>query len=252
MKLDNIDVIILDAGRGRRLRPITNIYPKCLLTIQGISILERQIKQMSSFGLNKFIFCVGYKKNRIKHELIKHRNKYKLQVYYKVNPQFSSTGTLYSLYLSLSKINGAAVLINGDVVIDIEPIQRLIEHINIDKTSSMLVVKSGKADIEAVRVLLDKKNGVIKRISKKIDLSVSEGEFTGIAYLSKYYIKQLKVLIPQLIRGNKNEFYEFAFEKSVINYGSELKTLAFKRSRFVEIDTYEDYLRAKQLFNNHL
>ncbi|MBI4974104.1 NTP transferase domain-containing protein [Candidatus Roizmanbacteria bacterium] len=250
MKRDNIDVLILDAGRGRRLQPITNIFPKCLLTVQGTTVLERQIEQLSSFGLKRFTFCIGYKKKIIQQKLVCLSKKYNIKTFFKTNPHFSSTGTLFSLYLSLPKIKKNVILINGDIVMDINPIKELMEQIKRDKTTSIFIIKEGEADQEAVRVLLSKK-GMIKKISKKIELEVCKGEFTGISYLSEKYVKQLKVLIPQLITNNRNEFYEYAVEKSIEIYGSRLKTILFKQARFIEIDTYKDYLRAKHIFDGN-
>ncbi|MEK0339425.1 MAG: sugar phosphate nucleotidyltransferase, partial [Nitrosopumilus sp.] len=61
--------IILAGGRGKRLSPITDYFPKPLISIKNISIIEWQIKYLKKYGVNEVIICTGYKTNMIENYL---------------------------------------------------------------------------------------------------------------------------------------------------------------------------------------
>ena len=64
-------MIILCGGRGKRMGKFTNKIPKPMIKIGGKPIIEHKIKYYQSRGLNKFIFCLGYKANILKKFLLK-------------------------------------------------------------------------------------------------------------------------------------------------------------------------------------
>lgn len=57
--------VILAGGKGRRLRPITDYLPKPLVPINGIPIIEWQIKYFKRFGINEFVICAGYRSDQV-------------------------------------------------------------------------------------------------------------------------------------------------------------------------------------------
>ena len=58
--------IILAAGEGRRLRPLTENNPKCMVNLFGKSLLQRQIEVMKSCGIDEIVIVTGYKSEMIK------------------------------------------------------------------------------------------------------------------------------------------------------------------------------------------
>ena len=58
--------VILAAGPGTRLRPLTDEIPKCMLEIEGKTMLERQVEALAELGISKFVFCVGPFPDKIK------------------------------------------------------------------------------------------------------------------------------------------------------------------------------------------
>ena len=55
-----MNVMILAAGRGERLRPITNEIPKCLVEVRGRSLLERHLKMLSRSGVRRVVINLGW------------------------------------------------------------------------------------------------------------------------------------------------------------------------------------------------
>ena len=89
--------VILAAGAARRLAPMINSIPKCLIKIGDKSILENQLDALQFYGIEDVLIVVGYLKEQI---IEKIGNQYKtINISYIENPLFSSTNTVYSLWL---------------------------------------------------------------------------------------------------------------------------------------------------------
>lgn len=241
-----LHVIILDAGRGRRLIPLTNSKPKCLLKISGSTILEHQINLFDNVSGCRFTICVGYKKKLIEKELNKIGSKIPLNYVTVLNSQYDVTNTLYSLQISIKDLTSGFLVLNGDVVIDKAIFTQFLQKINSGK--SLLLAQFKKADMEAVRISLDK-NGFVQEISKKVSGNKSIGEYTGIGYFSDHDSKYLvKSLYDGVHKDLKMEYYEWAVQNMIHRYDTQVAVLNTGKYNFVEIDTIQDYKKAKRKF----
>ena len=112
--------VILAAGLGSRLSPVTQKMPKCLLEIGGKTIIERQLELLSSLGVKETVVVVGYLKEMIV-DLIQDRAKII------ENPDFSSTNSSYSLWLARKNLLGSFIHLNSDLIFDKEILSKLIK-----------------------------------------------------------------------------------------------------------------------------
>ena len=87
--------LILSAGMGRRLRPLTLEMPKPLVKIGGIPIIEHQLQAMKANGIRKIVVVLGYKSSMIEDVLLKSEHDKFLKII--KNPEYQSTNNLYSL-----------------------------------------------------------------------------------------------------------------------------------------------------------
>lgn len=241
-----LHIVILNAGKGRRLIPLTNKVPKCLLKIGGKTILEHQISLFKELPSCKFTICVGYKKELIIDELEKDKSKYNLIYKTAVNPYFETTNTLHSLYLSVKNLEEDLLVVNGDIMIDKGIIKHFLNKIH--NRENLLLTQFKVADAEAVRISLDT-DRFVKEISKKISINKSVGEYTGIGYFSKHDIKHLVRSLAKGVRNNmKMEYYEWAVQNMINTYGTKIQVLNTGKYNFIEIDTLQDYQSAKSKF----
>ncbi|MDB5019441.1 MAG: Histidinol-phosphate/aromatic aminotransferase and cobyric acid decarboxylase, partial [Pedobacter sp.] len=105
----NKDIIILAAGVGSRLRPLTDHLPKCLITVNGEAILERLLKQINATtDLNKNIFIVTGYKAEVLTDFV---DRLGIRVNYVPNIEFESTNNMYSLNLALRQTDPGADLV---------------------------------------------------------------------------------------------------------------------------------------------
>jgi len=90
-----MQAIILGAGIGRRLRPLTNDLPKCMVAVNGTPILVNTLNILSDLGVREAILVVGHRKESIT-EVIgpTHRG---VKITYVVNEDYETTNNIYSL-----------------------------------------------------------------------------------------------------------------------------------------------------------
>jgi choline kinase len=108
--------VLLAAGTGSRLQPLTNDAPKCLTEVNGIAILERLVGCLRSNGFTRLVVVVGYLDCRVREFLEQWKDD--LTIEYVINPRYASTNNLYSLWLARTNINRPFLLVESDVVFD--------------------------------------------------------------------------------------------------------------------------------------
>lgn len=231
--------VILNAGEGKRLRPLTQGKPKCLLKINGVTILEHQLDNLVECGIKDALLVVGYHSQMIMKSVEK--GNFKLHVTYVYNPIFDRTNTVYSLLLAMSNIDAGFVYLNGDVIFHSEVLKRLL---NSPQHTSIAIVKK-KVKEEEVKVQI--KNYRVTRIGKELDPARAYGEFIGIAKFSQRFAKLLKEKLNEIImEGKSNAFFERALDRTLKLckvFGLDITDLPC-----IEIDTLEDFHKAKRMY----
>src|SRR5690606_15301721 len=115
--------VILAAGVGSRLRPMTNNKPKCLVTTAGKAILQYQIDAYREAGIDQLVIIVGYEGNAIR-QYCKHIKDIKITIL--ENSDYEITNNMYSLYLAKNHVEGSPfILNNADLSIDSKIVQKL-------------------------------------------------------------------------------------------------------------------------------
>jgi len=147
--------LILNSGVARRLKPLTDNLPKCLLKIDGKSILERQIELLLSVGVNKFLITTGPFEGKIIDHL---KEKFpELHIDHINNPKFESTNYIYSMWLARNEMdNEDILLLHGDLVFEKSVIQKIVAQnkssVIVDRTVP-LPEKDFKGKIENKKIV---------------------------------------------------------------------------------------------------
>ncbi len=226
--------IILAAGEGRRLHPITIEKPKALLDVGGRTLFERSLKAIYTAGLEPedIIVLSGHQASTL--------FPYAHNCNFINNELYKTTNNIYSLWLARNELRGADfLLLNCDVLFHPNLLFNLLE----DKRGNLLVVD----DIhplaeEEMKVMLDG-NSRITAISKTLDPKESGGEYIGLAKFGKDFSRSLFAEIDKMIsNGNTGVWYENAI--AGILHDAPIFSLSTKGLPWIEIDTHEDLARA--------
>ena len=239
--------VILAAGRGDRLRPLTDTTPKCLTLVGGKTILEHELDALDAAGIQECTIVVGYRANQI----IEHYgSSFKhLTLNYVRNPHYATTNNLYSLWLARDHLQSQTILIEGDLLFYSELISRL--------------VSLPGTDIAVVDKFRENMNGTIVRghgsmISEFILKSAqSENfDFSGVAKTVNLYkfskLTMVEHFLPALSRyvgeQNTNIFYEAVLAELVSKRSLQMEMMFPGDCPWCEIDTPEDLRAAEELF----
>ena len=121
---DKMIGVMLAAGMGTRLMPLTKDIPKALLEINGTTLLERMIKNCIDADIMKFIVLVGYNKDKVIDFCPEIAEKYDIEIITIENEKYDVTNTSVSTYLASKYIEendlDDFILVNGDNVVDSE------------------------------------------------------------------------------------------------------------------------------------
>jgi L-glutamine-phosphate cytidylyltransferase len=230
--------IILAAGKGERLYPLTRNTPKSLLEIgNGISLLENQIMSLSSAGIRDIVIVVGYKAEQIeaKVKTLKEINCNVKTIY---NPFFDISNNLISIFFALPDMNDDFLIINGDDVFVPSVIQRLLNE-DKDKEICMVIDKKGKYDEDDMKVVIEKDK--VKKIGKTIEIAEANGESIGIMRVTGRSREFFKKVMCDLVRDEKNRgvFYLAIFQQ-LINIGWTVNYLEVDEDDWAEVDFHPD------------
>lgn len=235
--------ILLAAGSGRRMGPLTDELPKCLLPVGGQSILSRAVSILGDRGITRITVVDGFAGDRLRAAL---NSEFPPNWFtFARNSDYETTNNAYSLWLARCQEEEPALLLDADVVFDPEVVGLLLE----DRHANRLAVRSrGELGEEEIKVTLGP-GGRITDIGKHVSLDRAAGESVGLAAFSAPFARRMfSVLERRILRERRlNEWYESALLE-LIEAGEEVYPVDLGALRAIEVDTPEDLERARSLF----
>ena len=233
--------VILVAGIGSRLRPITDTRPKALAPIGEETILGRAVRLLLEFGVSRLILATGYREDAVRAALAQLQS----EVVYCPNPHYDSTQNSVSLALCEQAVAGRAFFkLDGDVVFDPELLTRIAAPA---AELSVGVDSARHLDAEAMKVVVAGKS--IRRFGKAVPLAESHGESIGIERISAAAAGKLFTALDERIAaGVTNLYYEDVYSEMIGRGELAAEAVDVSGLRWAEVDTFEDLEAARRLF----
>ncbi|MEL7938654.1 HAD-IIA family hydrolase [Pseudomonas delhiensis] len=236
--------IILAAGVGSRLRPMTNNKPKCLVSTAGKAILQYQIDAYVEAGISELVIIVGYEGKAIR-DYCKHIKGVNIQIL--ENNDYENTNNMYSLYLARSIAKGQEfILNNADLSIDRSIVKRLLDF----PERNAIAVDSSLYNEESMKISTNIK-GYISDISKKIPqdtasaCSIDFYKFSAAA--SEVFFDEITRIIET--EGNLKDWTEVAMQRLFNEERLDFAACDISGLKWVEIDNYDDLALSDRLFS---
>ena len=230
--------VILAAGMAKRLRPLTDEKPKCLLEVGGKTLLQRTVDAMISAGVKEFVVVTGYRENMIREFLTVN---YQLSIInYIDNVDFEHNNNIFSLWLAMQKLHGQEVLLmDSDILCDPEAVRRVAR-----KTNPALAMQQHELGEEEMKIVVDEA-GRITEISKTCSPADAIGERVGIEKMTPAYTEAIYQELRKMILDENliDIFYERAFER-LIPQGHTFEVVDTTDLFSYELDTPEDLEKA--------
>ena len=230
--------VILAAGMAKRLRPLTDKKPKCLLEVGGKTLLQRTVDAMISAGVKEFLVVTGYRENMIREFLtIRYPQS---TINFIDNPDYEHNNNIFSLWLAMEKLHGNEVLLmDSDILCDPEAVRRVAR-----KTVPALAMQQHELGEEEMKIVVDAE-GRITEISKTCSPVDAIGESVGIEKMTAEYTEAIYQELRKMILDEEliDIFYERAFER-LIPQGHTFEVVDTTDLFSYELDTPEDLEKA--------
>ena len=240
--------VILAAGMAKRLRPLTDTKPKCLLKVGEHTLLERTVDAMRQAGIQEFLVVTGYRGEIISSFLEGYARTSKVSFTFLDNTDYEHNNNIYSLWMACQKVRGNEfLLMDSDILCDPAAVVRIAQE-----QTSALAVNRHELGEEEMKVVVDADNRITE-ISKTCRPEDAMGESVGIEKITADYCEALARELDQMIlqEGLIDIFYERAFER-LIPQGHTFKVVDTTHYFSYELDTPEDFQRAQELMPKEL
>lgn len=233
-----MQAIIMAAGKGTRLANLTNNKPKSFIEIDGNKLIEYNLDMLSKYGIKDVILITGYMSEEFE-KLLSYRKGIRLVL----NPFFEITNVLASFWFGQEFLNDDFIYMHADTLCAREIFEDLLCH----NGEIVLPVDFGPCDEEAMKVKLV--NEEVKHINKIMSPKFADGEFIGIAKISKNCIPTIKRISNSFMKEQKfSSYFEVVLEEIILRDYFKVSTISTKERFWCEIDYPEDYEIAKNMF----
>jgi len=247
---------------AKRLRPLTDTKPKCLLEVGGKTLLERTVRAMQQAGITEFVVVTGYCADQIREFLLAQNSSPSknqavatsdaspsgLHFTFLHNADYEHNNNIYSLWMAGEVVRGKDfLLMDSDILCDPAAVVRIAEQ-----TEPALALNRHECGEEEIKVIVDGDNRIIE-LNKTCNPADAIGESVGIEKMTADYstalYKELDVMIKQ--EGLVDVFYEKCFER-LIPQGHTFRVVDTTSYFSYELDTPEDFQRAQELMPKEL
>lgn len=233
-------VIILAAGLGSRLRPLTDNMPKTMIPIRNRTMIEIIIQELASLQLPNIAVITGYRHEVLEHYLRKRFPELPLQFIF--NDQFAAKDNIYSFSLAEQYVGSEELLcICSDIYCDPKLIRRAVQS----PFDILMVDDTKKIPAGAMKVRLDA-DGYIAKVSKQLTVEESTGEIVGISKISSEKTAFIYERVAMFLRcGITNVWWPYAINDVL----SQLKLRPWSSDGigWVNVNTHDDVEEASQL-----
>lgn len=163
-----MQAIILAAGMGKRLKELTSNATKCMVEVNGVTMIERALSQLDALNLERIVLVVGYEGKKLM-EYIGTLD-IKTPVQYVDNDVYYKTNNIYSLYLAKDYLlQDDTLLLESDIIFESAILERLLNN----PYPSLALVAKYESWMDGTVVTLDEEDNIIGFLGKKILNSVT-------------------------------------------------------------------------------
>lgn len=240
-------IIILAAGRGRRMLPLTINQPKALIDLGwGKSLLEQQLTSMQkSKAIDKVIIVTGYLADQIDSKIQQwHFPGLKIKTVY--NPFYEMADNLISLWLAKGEMNEDFMITNGDNLFTADVFRGLTKN----KEGTFLTVchrqKYGDDDMKVILA-----GNQVSQVSKLIDSQKAHGESVGLVLVSgKKHRKIFRNILSEIVK-KRQAMKHYWLEAFNLMHAKNIPVQTFKiqTNKWQEIDIHPDLEDLKSKFS---
>lgn len=233
--------LLLVAGMGTRLQPLTLNAPKCLTEVGGIPILGRLVNNLRAQGVNRLIVVIGHLGDHIQEFLEK--NASDMRVDYVVNPDYRTTNNIYSLWLARQQVREPFLLVETDLLFEDWMLDDLLQP---DK----MAISRRLPWMNGTTVELGTENQVTAfNMNGDFCDASSQYKTVNLYTFSLHSWKKIEERLGRFVsEGRLGDYYEVVFAEMIAEGTLSFDAVFFDEDRWYEVDTGVDLHEAEIMF----
>lgn len=243
-----MQAIILAAGMGKRLKDLTKNNTKCMVEVNGVTLIDRLLGQLDAYNLSKIVIVVGYEGKK----LVDYVNGLgvKTPVLFVDNPVYYKTNNIYSLFLAKNYLcEEDTLLFESDIIVEDSVIKNLID----DPRETLALVDKYESWMDGTCVKLSENDDITEFIpGKKFKFEEIKSYYktVNIYKFSKHFSKTHYVPFLEAYSNamGNNEYYEQVLKIITMLDDPEIKAKRLNGERWYEIDDVQDLDIASSIF----
>ncbi len=244
-----MQAVILAAGMGRRLKELTSNATKCMVEVNGETMIEKSLRNLDNLGiLKKIIFVVGYEGDK----LIEYINTLgiKTPIEYIENDIYYKTNNIYSLYLAKDRLlEDDTLLLESDLVYEESVLRKIVDN----PYPSLVLVSKFESWMDGTCITLDENDNITSFFGKKeFDFADTKEYYKTVniykfskEFSTVHYVPFLEAYCKAL---GHNEYYEQVLKVITFLDNPEIKACRLDGEKWYEIDDVQDLDIAETLF----
>ena len=243
-----MQAIILAAGMGKRLKELSRNAAKCMVEVNGITLIQRTLDQLDGLGLSRIVVVAGHKGEKLKAFI--QTLGIRTPIVYVDNDIYFKTNNIYSLYLAREYLAAEdTLLLECDIIFEPAALKRLLA----DPYPNLVLVDRYASWMDGTMVTLDENRNILRFVSKKEFSYGERKQYYKTVNIYKFsrefscscYIPFLEAYCKAL--GN-NEYYEQVLKVITLLEDYQIKAALLAGERWYEIDDVQDLDIARSLF----
>jgi choline kinase len=236
--------LVLAAGAGRRLQPLTDDLPKTLLPVDGErTILDIALANLKRGGLDDVAVVTGFAAHRIdeRKQALEQDHGVNLELVF--NDRAEEWNNAYSLWIAREQLRGGAILVNGDTV---HPASVEETVLAARGPAIVLAADTEKALGEEEMKLHVTDDGFMDRINKALDPSTAAGEYIGVTLIEGTAADPLADALEATWKRDTDLYYEDGYQEFA-DRGGRVGIAPIGQVDWVEVDDHDDLARAREV-----
>ncbi len=243
-----MQAIILAAGMGKRLKELTKDATKCMVKVNGVTLIERALWALDKLSLGRIVLVVGYEGQRLR-EYVDSLD-IRTPIVYVENPIYDKTNNIYSLYLARNYLlEDDTLLLESDLIFEEAVLRRLLDN----PYPSLALVARYESWMDGTVVTLDDEDNITGFIGKKdFDFTRTDSYYKtvniykfGRDFSCSYYVPFLEAYCRAL---GHNEYYEQVLKVIAYLDRPVIKAARLEGESWYEIDDIQDLDIAESIF----
>lgn len=249
-----MQALMLAAGMGKRLGKYTKNNTKCMLEVDGKTLIERATEALLDAGIKKFVMVVGYRGENVKKYILeecKNPRMKEMEFVFIDNDVYDRTNNIYSLYMAKEYLEkDDTILLESDLIYDPVLIKRLVDS----KRPNLVSVAKYEQWMDGTVIKVDENNSITEFIEKKnFDYNEIDTYYKTVnvyKFSKKFSKNEFNPFLEAYIKSyGENEYYELVLKIIAHLSRSQLEALDVSDIDWYEIDDAQDLDIATCMFS---